>query len=102
ITWPIIGRMPQHLYEFSSQMSRRGPSPTRPILSAEDRTRLFDHLLTVAQRARSADEALLRRQAVYLLGFDGRPEVVDWLRAEWNRAGHRNVKHDITGLLEAR
>jgi hypothetical protein len=40
---------------------------------------------------------------VYLLGFDGRMEVVDWLRAEWNRAGNRKVgEEDITGLLEAR
>jgi len=45
----------------------------------------------------------LRRQAVYLLSFDGRPQVVDWLRAEWNRAGRQPVKHgDITRLLEAR
>jgi hypothetical protein len=59
--------------------------------------------LTVAERGVHADEALLRRQAVYLLGFDGRPQVVDWLRAEWNRAGRRPVKDgDITGLLEAR
>lgn len=104
ITWPIIGKkMPQHLHEFAPQTPRRGPTPIRPALSHEERTRFFDHLLTVAERAQSADEALLRRQAVYLLGFDGRPEVVDWLRAEWNRAGRRRVKHeDITGLLEAR
>jgi len=49
------------------------------------------------------DEALLRRQAVYLLGFDGRPQVADWLRAEWSRAGRWPVRHaDITGLMEAR
>lgn len=50
-----------------------------------------------------ADEALLRRQAVYLLGYDRRPQVVDWLRAEWHRAGRGPVKHgDLAGLLEAR
>ena len=40
---------------------------------------------------------------MYLLGFDGRPDVVDWLRADWQRAGRRQVADtDITGLLEAR
>ncbi|MEV6925326.1 helix-turn-helix transcriptional regulator [Dactylosporangium sp. NPDC051485] len=103
ITWPILGKMPQHLHEFAPQTPRRGPTPVRPMLSSEERLRFFDHLLTVAERAQSTDEALLRRQAVYLLGFDGRPEVVDWLRAEWNRAGRSKMDHeDITGLLEAR
>jgi transcriptional regulator with XRE-family HTH domain len=103
ITWPIIGRMPQHLQEFALHVPRRGPKPTRPALSAEERMRFFDHLLTVAERAQGADEALLRRQAVYLLAFDGRREVIDWLRTEWNRAGRRKLKpDDIAGLLEAR
>jgi hypothetical protein len=103
IMWPIIGRTPQHLHGFTSKTSRRGPAPTYPSLAADERTRFLDHMLTVAERGTRAEEALLRRQAVYLLGFDGRPQVVDWLRAEWNRAGRRPVKHgDITGLLEAR
>jgi hypothetical protein len=60
-------------------------------------------LLTVAERSTHVDAALLRRQAVYLLGFDGRAHVVDWLRAEWNRAGRRSTpRGDVTGLLEAR
>lgn len=103
ITWPILGKLPQHLHEFALPAARRGPSPARPGLTVEERVRFFDHLLTVAQRAGSADEALLRRQAVYLLGFDGRPQVVDWLRDEWRRAGRRRAAPgDITGLLEAR
>jgi hypothetical protein len=74
-----------------------------PMLSPEERLRFLDHLLTVAERAEHADEALLRRQVVYLLGFDGRPEAVDWLRAEWNRAGRRRPREgNITELLEAR
>lgn len=103
ITWPITGKIPQHLHEFTSKVSRRGPAPTYPSLGADERTRFLDHLLTVAERGTHADEALLRRQAVYLLGFDGRPQVVDWLRAELNRAGRRAVQHgDITGLLWTR
>jgi DNA-binding XRE family transcriptional regulator len=103
ITWPIVGNMPLHLGEFARKTSRRGPVPAQPILGAEERTRFLDHLHTVATRARNGKEALLRRQAVYLLGFDGRPEVVDWLRSEWSRAGCRRVNpENLTGLLEAR
>jgi hypothetical protein len=103
ITWPITGRMPQHLNEFVSKVPRRGPTPACPSLGVDERTRLLDHLLTVAERGTYADEALLRRQAVYLLGFDARPQVVDWLRGEWSRAGRRPPKQgDITGLMEAR
>ncbi|MGH3736240.1 MAG: helix-turn-helix domain-containing protein [Micromonosporaceae bacterium] len=103
ITWPITGKMPHHLHKFTAKVPRRGPAPTYPSLGADERIRFLDHLLSVAERSTHADEALLRRQAVYLLGFDGRQQVIDWLRAEWNRAGRRSVKHgDITGLLEAR
>ncbi|MFC7617065.1 multiprotein-bridging factor 1 family protein [Actinokineospora soli] len=103
ITWPITGKLTRHLHEFTPKVSRRGPQPLHPSLSAEERNRFFDHLLTVAERGKHPDEALLRRQAVYLLGFDGRPRATSWLRGEWQRAGRRPIKHgDITGLLEAR
>jgi hypothetical protein len=59
--------MPQHLDEFTRKASRRGPVPTQPVLGAEERTRFLDHLRTVAEHARNESEALLRRQAVYLL-----------------------------------
>jgi hypothetical protein len=73
------------------------------VLTGEERTRFFDHLLAVVERNTHADEALLRRQAVYLLGFDDRPRTAEWLRAEWDRAGRHPVRDgDITGLLEAR
>ncbi len=102
ITWPVHKATPQHLHEFGSA-PRRGPAATYPSIGADERTRFFDHLLTVAERATDPKEALLRRQAVYLLGFDGRPTVVNWLRAEWSRAGRRRTSEgDITGLLEAR
>ncbi|MBP2325571.1 transcriptional regulator with XRE-family HTH domain [Kibdelosporangium banguiense] len=103
ITWPITQKTPEHLREFIPKVARRGPTPICPSLHADERTRFFDHLLTAAERSMHADEALLRRQAVYLLGFDGRPQVVAWLRAEWKRAGCRSAKQtDVTGLLEAR
>lgn len=102
ITWPFLRNTPQHLREFGT-FSRRGPAAAHPAIGDAERTRFFNHLLTIAERASGPKEALLRRQAVYLLGFDGRPGVVEWLGAEWSRAGRRRVKDgDITGLLEAR
>jgi hypothetical protein len=103
ITWPITRKLPQQLQDFTPKVPRRGPVTSYPSLSAEERTQFFDHLLMIAERGTLADEALLRRQAVYLLGFDGRVQVVDWLRDEWRRAGRRSVRErDIIGLLEAR
>jgi transcriptional regulator with XRE-family HTH domain len=103
ILWPILGKTPQHLHEFAPRIPRRGPMPAYPTLTVEERTRFLDHLRTVAERAKQANEALLRRQAVYLLGFDSRPEAVDWLRSEWSRAGRRRPSEgNITELLEAR
>jgi transcriptional regulator with XRE-family HTH domain len=103
ITWPITRRLPQQLRDFKSKVSQRGPTSAHPSLSRDERARFFDHLLAVVERPSREEEALLRRQAVYLLGFDRRTEVVDWLRDEWRRAGRRTVRDgDITSLLEAR
>lgn len=103
ILWPILGRMPRHLHEFQPQVPRRGPTPAQPSLSAEERARFLAHLFTIAERAQRDSQALLRRQAVYLLGFDGRAEAVDWLRTEWRRAGRmRRPDRDVAHLLEAR
>ncbi|BAL92739.1 hypothetical protein AMIS_75190 [Actinoplanes missouriensis 431] len=44
ILWPILGRIPRHLHEFVPQVPRRGPTPTQPTLSAEERTRFLNHL----------------------------------------------------------
>lgn len=103
ITWPMTKKLPQHLQSFAAKVPRRGPVASHPTLRAEERTLFFDHLLAVAERGTHTDETLLRRQAVYLLGFDGRAHVVDWLRREWRRAGRQPIRDwDITGLLEAR
>lgn len=103
ITWPIIGTLPHQLREFVSQVPRRGPTAPHPHLSLDERTRFFDHLLAIAERCGGPDDALLRRQAVYLLGFDNRAQSAEWLRNEWQRAGRRTIQDkDITGLLGAR
>ncbi|XVS65577.1 helix-turn-helix domain-containing protein [Actinosynnema sp. CA-299493] len=103
ITWPFTGSTPPQLGEFIPKVPRRGPVTPHPLLHADERLRFFDHLTHVAERAGHAGEPLLRRQAVYLLGFDRRAHVVDWLRDEWHRVGRRTIiENDVTGLLEAR
>ncbi|MFD0202425.1 MULTISPECIES: helix-turn-helix domain-containing protein [Saccharothrix] len=103
ITWPFTGSTPPQLGEFIPKVPRRGPVTTRPLLHVDERTRFLDHLVHVTERAGYASEPLLRRQAVYLLGFDRRAHVVDWLRDEWHRVGRRTIPgDDVTGLLEAR
>lgn len=103
ITWPITNKFPQRLQEFTPKVPRRGPVASQPVLPVAQRTRFFDHLMAIAQRRTRADETLLRRQAVYLLGFDGREQVMDWLRDEWRRTAGKPVQGgDLAGLLEAR
>jgi transcriptional regulator with XRE-family HTH domain len=103
ITWPFTGDLPPELHEFASKVSRRGPVASGPQLSADDRNRFFDHLLTVAERGVHPDETLLRRQAVYLLSFDQRGQIASWLRDEWTSAGRRPIADgNVAHLLEAR
>jgi transcriptional regulator with XRE-family HTH domain len=104
ITWPITGRLPPHLREYTAaEVRRRGPAPPCPVLGMDERTRFLDHLLTVAERTPQDNEPLLRRQAVYLLGFDGRPDTIAWLGAESKRIGRQRVhQNDVSGILELR
>ena len=87
ITWPFTGALPTQLRDLPSpRASRRRPVPTRPTLDDHERTRFFDHLLVTSDANPHEDAALLRRQAIYLLGFDTRPTTAEWLHAEQLRA----------------
>jgi transcriptional regulator with XRE-family HTH domain len=103
ITWPMTGHLPAQLRGFASKIPRRGPAASCPILHVEERVRFFDHLRTVADQASQPQHTLLRRQVVYLLGFDERAETASWLRAEWQRASRRKAAvGDVTALLGIR
>jgi len=94
VTWPFTGNMPAELAPIAEPTrSRRGPVPTYPVLEAEDQRRFFDHLLVTADANRT-DAPLLRRQAIYLLGFDPRPNTVQWLRDEQLRATRTAARGD--------
>ena len=86
ITWPLTGETPARLASLRPQIARRGPVADGPALRAEERTRFFDHLRVVADRYRGGAEAVLRRQAIYLLGFDERLATRRWLHEEQRQA----------------
>lgn len=103
ITWPITGILPAQLGMLTSKTRRRGPEASRPVLYADEQARFFEHMLTVAEQGAHPEHALLRRQAVYLLGFDAGHQTAEWLRSEWRRATKRRPGDgDIPRLLEAR
>jgi hypothetical protein len=73
------------------------------VLHAAERTRFFDHLLVVADAYRDGATALLRRQAIYLLGFDQRPETVEWLIGEQRQAMRSaGLSDDVPSWLAVR
>ncbi|WP_125774322.1 helix-turn-helix domain-containing protein [Antribacter gilvus] len=102
VTWPFTGVAPEALRALGAPMGR-GPAPRHPQLSVAMKERFFDHLLTAADSARGTDGALLRRQAVYLLGFDHRPSTIAWLIGEFHRIVRSNsLTHAPSGLLLGR
>ncbi|MFG2667935.1 transcriptional regulator [Streptomyces sp. NPDC048387] len=65
-----------------SSRSRRGPVPSGPELGSEERTRFFQHVRKTAEEARGGDQFLLRRQALYLAGYDQAVDTVGWLEQQ--------------------
>jgi hypothetical protein len=87
ITWPLTGDTPSQLLDLGqSRGRRRGPVPSAPVLTAEEKGRLFAHLFRAADAPRVDDHRLLRRQAIYLLAFDRSAATKQWLTDEHHRA----------------
>ncbi|MFC9227332.1 helix-turn-helix domain-containing protein [Streptomyces hygroscopicus] len=79
LAWPLTGEPPGPVRGLPDPpRQRRGPVPSAPELTAEDRKRFFVHLRRMAEQARTQGNFLLRRQAMYLSGYD-RAENGDWL-----------------------
>ncbi|MFF1779447.1 helix-turn-helix domain-containing protein [Streptomyces virginiae] len=79
LVWPLNGVVPEPLHaHVTPSKPRRGPAPDGPELSADDRLRFFRRMRRTAEEAR-ADEFLLRRQALYLAGYDDAPDTSAWL-----------------------
>lgn len=80
LAWPLTGEPPTPVRSLPDPpRQRRGPAPSAPELPADDRKRFFAHLRRMAEEARGEGDFLLRRQALYLSGYDDRANNGDWL-----------------------
>ncbi|MET8172681.1 helix-turn-helix transcriptional regulator [Streptomyces clavifer] len=100
LSWPLSGVTPTPLRELPDPpRPRRGPVPRGPELSAADRRRFFARMRQAAEQARGPECFLLRRQALYLAGYDDAPDTSEWLARQ-----QRTERPDgwLTGWLNAR
>jgi transcriptional regulator with XRE-family HTH domain len=80
LAWPLGGQEPDFIRRLPAPArARRGPAPAGPELAADARTQFFDRMRSTAEQARGPDRFLLRRQALYLSGYDRRGDAADWL-----------------------
>ena len=80
LAWPLGGAPPEFARNLpAAARSRRGPVATGPELPRDVRGQFFDRMRQTAERARTEDRFLLRRQALYLSGYDRRPDAAAWL-----------------------
>ncbi|WJV46934.1 helix-turn-helix domain-containing protein [Streptomyces flavofungini] len=80
LTWPLNGVAPASVRNLPTpSRPRRGPVPTAPELAPDDRARFFTRMRQTAEQARGGSDFLLRRQALYLAGFDRAADTSEWL-----------------------
>ncbi|MFJ8754408.1 helix-turn-helix domain-containing protein [Streptomyces sp. NPDC102441] len=100
LSWPLNGVTPTPLRTLPDPpRPRRGPVPRGPELPAGDRRRFFSRMRQTAEQARGEDRFLLRRQALYLAGYDDAPDTAAWLAQQ-----QRTERPDgwLTGWLNSR
>ncbi|MEU7723726.1 transcriptional regulator [Streptomyces sp. NPDC040724] len=86
LAWPLNGVTPERMRPLQPPTRpRRGPAADRPELSREERRRFFGHMRRMAEEAQGDGQFLLRRQAMYLAGYDDASDTSDWL-AQQRRA----------------
>jgi transcriptional regulator with XRE-family HTH domain len=80
LVWPVNGVPPRPIRGLPKPpRSRRGPVPPGPQLSAAERSTFFARMRGTAEQARGDGQFLLRRQALYLSGYDRKGDTADWL-----------------------
>jgi transcriptional regulator with XRE-family HTH domain len=80
LTWPLADTTPKPVSGLQQpRRPRRGPVPAGPELDAGEKRRFFTQMRRAAEQARSPDQFLLRRQALYLAGFDDQTDTAEWL-----------------------
>ncbi|SER24958.1 hypothetical protein SAMN04487983_101381 [Streptomyces sp. yr375] len=80
LAWPLNGVPPQPVRDLpAAARPRRGPAPSTPELSAVERKLFFARMRQTAEQARGDRQFLLRRQALYLSGYDDQDDTADGL-----------------------
>ncbi len=80
LAWLLNRVPPQSVRDLPTRYrKRRGPAPVGPELSASDRSRFFTQIQRTAEHARGEGQFLLRRQALYLSGYDDQTDTSEWL-----------------------
>lgn len=80
LAWPLNGVPPQPVRELPSPpRARRGPVPVAPELPPGERRVFFTRMRQTAEEARGESQFLLRRQALYLSGYDDQADTPEWL-----------------------
>ncbi|MFE5582399.1 helix-turn-helix domain-containing protein [Kitasatospora sp. NPDC056531] len=80
LMWPLGGVAPKAVRDLPTpSRSRRGPVPSGPELAVADRIRFFAGMRQAAEEARERDHFLVRRQALYLAGYDDHGDTREWL-----------------------
>ncbi|MCX5285704.1 DNA-binding transcriptional regulator [Streptomyces sp. NBC_00198] len=80
LAWPLNSVPPAPVRALPSPARpRRGPVPTAPELSTGDRRLFFSRMRSAAEQSRGNDQFLLRRQSLYLAGYDDASDTSDWL-----------------------
>ncbi|MBD0746400.1 DNA-binding transcriptional regulator [Streptomyces sp. CBMA152] len=100
LAWPLTGVAPEPIRRLPPpRHPRRGPVPVAPMLTATERRLFFDRMRATAEQAREPRDFLLRRQALYLAGYDGQSDAADWLAHQ-----QRAKRHDdwLTDWLNSR
>ncbi|WP_234426050.1 helix-turn-helix domain-containing protein [Streptomyces kebangsaanensis] len=88
LAWPLNGVPPQSVRNLPSPARpRRGPAPPGPALTHDERRVFFTQMRRTAEHARGRGKFLLRRQALYLSGYDTTPDAAEWL-AHQQRTAH--------------
>ncbi|MEU0104901.1 helix-turn-helix transcriptional regulator [Streptomyces sp. NPDC006251] len=80
IAWPLTRVPPQPVRDLPApRRPRRGPVPSAPELTATDQRTFFARMRATAEQARREEQFLLRRQALYLSGYDDQADTSEWL-----------------------
>ncbi|MFE2078044.1 helix-turn-helix transcriptional regulator [Streptomyces misionensis] len=100
LVWPLNGVPPRTIRALPAPVRpRRGPTPPGPELTASEQRTFFAQMRRTAEQACGPEQFLLRRQALYLSGYDQQPDASDWLAHQ-----QRTERPDdwLTGWLNER